>query len=704
MASAKLGDWEKHTKGIGSKILLKLGFKGRLGRNEDGISQHIDVQFKQGSGGLGFENDNFGSRGQKGNNIISSDQSSKRRKKSAIETLMQSQKWKKDEDDILLHEITSSDLVDEMESGTVHSNDNVILDMRSKSVKVIGHDESLELMDDDNHGIVITLFGQELLYNINTIFDLTEYELKRDSRRIPKIRKMNEDLLTNLNELEVKLSSDKQRLSRLEKIRIILERILDTIQSASDDISISSLCRLFCTIHESFKEEFHLFGILNLLYPLALPLLKKEIELWNPIEDPYLLVDFLSEWSSLLNYFNDFDDVLISQTQSLLETVIEDVTLSPIINCILNEWEVYKPKNCIKLFECLADVISRPIYENIVNSILIPKLVKAINDWNTYSVGNPLHDWILPWQKVLSNQIDLILPSVMKKLSSVLNTLSVDDINLLDFLIPWKKIAVANIEQLVLQSVMPRLVIHLRDTNIDFMNRKTYEIVDFLIHWYILIPEEHYTHLLLGELFPRWHLSLAEHLCKSESDFEAVADMYQLWKDLFSESLPIDLYQNQLELCLNMMLLILEDSAYEVNKLLLHAGVNLEDDDYFQRLQSMELRQKINAQLKELSKSNLKTLSSRNVTGGVHGTTFKQVVEAFAESHGLLFTPKLDGQMVEGKPLWQFGKCSCFIEKDVLFVKKSTITSNASDKSWCPIALEDLLKIAFESSKSGGIK
>ena len=50
----ELGEWEKHTKGIGLKLLNKFGFKGRLGANEDGVSSSIEVKVRPNAMGLGF--------------------------------------------------------------------------------------------------------------------------------------------------------------------------------------------------------------------------------------------------------------------------------------------------------------------------------------------------------------------------------------------------------------------------------------------------------------------------------------------------------------------------------------------------------------------------------------------------------------------------------------------------------------------------
>ncbi|CAN0321387.1 unnamed protein product, partial [Hapterophycus canaliculatus] len=53
---AGFGGWEKNTKGIGKKLLMKMGFKGRLGKNEDGVTRQLEVKVRPGLSGLGFGN------------------------------------------------------------------------------------------------------------------------------------------------------------------------------------------------------------------------------------------------------------------------------------------------------------------------------------------------------------------------------------------------------------------------------------------------------------------------------------------------------------------------------------------------------------------------------------------------------------------------------------------------------------------------
>ena len=47
-------EWMKHTKGVGFKMLEKMGFTGRLGKEEQGVSRHVEVTKRPEGMGLGF--------------------------------------------------------------------------------------------------------------------------------------------------------------------------------------------------------------------------------------------------------------------------------------------------------------------------------------------------------------------------------------------------------------------------------------------------------------------------------------------------------------------------------------------------------------------------------------------------------------------------------------------------------------------------
>ena len=55
----KVASWQKHTTGFGMKMLMKFGFKGRLGANENGIKESLTVIPRGSNVGVGYEKNEF---------------------------------------------------------------------------------------------------------------------------------------------------------------------------------------------------------------------------------------------------------------------------------------------------------------------------------------------------------------------------------------------------------------------------------------------------------------------------------------------------------------------------------------------------------------------------------------------------------------------------------------------------------------------
>ena len=73
-------------------------------------------------------------------------------------------------------------------------------------------------------------------------------------------------------------------------------------------------------------------------------------------------------------------------------------------------------------------------------------------------------------------------------------------------------------------------------------------------------------------------------------------------------------------------------------------------------------------------------------TGRSGEVTFKDVVESYAADKGVAFIPKAS-RFHEGKQIWMFGKSTCYLDRDVVFVY-------IADQTWRATALEEILKIS----------
>ena len=90
--------------------------------------------------------------------------------------------------------------------------------------------------------------------------------------------------------------------------------ISTTVQNT--DITLSAITSLFQTLHSNFKEEFHIFGLINLLPTMIYPVLVKRFENWEPLSEPMLIADINIESTVLCDYFDKVGErSLTSQTR-----------------------------------------------------------------------------------------------------------------------------------------------------------------------------------------------------------------------------------------------------------------------------------------------------------------------------------------------------------------------------------------------------
>lgn len=85
------------------------------------------------------------------------------------------------------------------------------------------------------------------------------------------------------------------------------------------------------------------------------------------------------------------------------------------------------------------------------------------------------------------------------------------------------------------------------------------------------------------------------------------------------------------------------------------------------------------------------TIPHFSLTYAIGDHSFKNVIENFAANNNITFLPK-NGKLYNNKQIYIFGKSSCYIDQDVVFV--SIVDNPQNNKIWKPVSLEELLKIS----------
>lgn len=333
-----IGQWEKHTKGIGMKLLLKMGYKGSGGlggkrlrkkviseTNEEGvltpvekveveertgISRPVEVVVRPQNLGLGFGSFKEATK-LKVNQRIEAEvrgvdwekKEAEERKKKQLEeeermrkefgvqssalpstdSLMASGNWrksttkrKKRKDEIKV--VSYHDIIER--SGEEPSKEKVI-DMRGPGSSTITTAESSEK---DTQ----VKLGEELLHNVTFLLNTYENKLHSSSHFARSSRSKAQSLSADIQNLEEERKRICERRQKLEKVLVLIESV-ENIHSKKIDISskkdieevksaLHSLSAIFSTEE---KESIQYFNVL--LPSLVAPIFEQTLSTWDPL-------------------------------------------------------------------------------------------------------------------------------------------------------------------------------------------------------------------------------------------------------------------------------------------------------------------------------------------------------------------------------------------------------------------------------------
>ena len=217
----EIGKWEKHTRGIGKKLLEKFGFTGRLGANETGIEKAIEVEIRPQGVGLGF--DTVVKSKSKATESSTTGAGESKKRKSYSEIIVESASWKTGQESKRVK--TKRMRTDDFIHGTSSfEQTTVIIDMRGEQKKIISSSDNLSSTD-------TPLLGEELLHNINSIVDIltnnTLNESKKYKHELTKIETIE-------NELELKHKSIEEDTLKNQKLIELIDILTNKSQQIFD--------------------------------------------------------------------------------------------------------------------------------------------------------------------------------------------------------------------------------------------------------------------------------------------------------------------------------------------------------------------------------------------------------------------------------------------------------------------------------------
>ncbi|XP_005874655.1 PREDICTED: tuftelin-interacting protein 11-like [Myotis brandtii] len=624
------GSWERHTKGIGQKLLQKMGYvPGRgLGKNAQGIITPIEGKQRKGRGAVGAYGSELTTQSLQDFPVVDSEEEAEE------EFQKELSQWRKDPSGSKKKPKYSYKTVEELKAKGRTSKKLTAPQKELSQVKVIdmtGREQKVYYSyspDQHKHNIpdnglplsrkeakVRGFALPELEHNLQLLIDLTEQEIIQNDRQLQYERDMVVNLSHELEKMSEVLDHEERAISNLSKVLELVEDCERRMQpGCSHPLTLDECARIFETLQDKYYEEYRMSDRVNLAVAIVYPLMKEYFKEWDPLKDCTYGTKILSKWKSLL----ENEQLLAHGGQDLSADAFHRLIWEdwmPFVRKSVTQWQ---PRICEPMVDFLDNwvhIIPVWVLDNILDQLIFPKLQKEVENWNPLTDTVPIHSWIHPWLPLMQARLEPLYSPIRSKLSNALQKWHPSDSSAKLILQPWKDVFTpGSWEAFMVKNIVPKLGMCLGE----------------------LVINPHQQHM---DAF-YWVMQI---LCVSDTS---------------PHPLP----------CLPGA--YMQPGARENIAYLTHT----ERRKDFQYEAMQERREAENMAQRGIG-----------VAASSVPMNFKDLIETKAEEHNIVFMPVI-GKRHEGKQLYTFGRIVIYIDRGVVFVQ--------GEKTWVPTSLQSLIDMA----------
>mmetsp|Transcript_18668 Transcript_18668/g.39255 ORF Transcript_18668/g.39255 Transcript_18668/m.39255 type:complete len:745 (-) Transcript_18668:1189-3423(-) len=497
-----IGDWERHTQGIGSRLLSKMGFSGGgLGANEQGMTISVEVKVRPERAGLGtLSNEIVEERREMEVKIKDTNRDQKR--SPAPEARWRKKKQRAGGD--------GSRLQTESDGWSVDRKPDVVIDLRGASPVVIEDLAAAVRLPSGTRAKSWTM--PELLHNMHLLYDRSQTEEEELSRKTAEAATTVEVLRGRISEIK----SSKARIELEKKQWLSLRETLGKLKSAhtiGDVLDASDAMAPFVKDNTGGVEE----QVSGALASAAGSILVSQI---NSISD---LLDLeLAKQVGLLR------DILpaISFSRLLAKSLL------PKLRAFLARWNPFLPDEIVSVIELWSPFLPGGVVEVIAHDLVIPRLLLAIDGWKP-RIHPPIHAWLLVWLRLFGRKA---LRESLDRAKGCLGRAFVawhpSDEQSFDLLQPWvRAIGAEELDPFFRRYIMPPL----RDMYKRSAENETElaTVLRWTTRWLPLMKESSAGDFLLDSFFPVWIAQLVEMLRSESLSKDRILSWYLLWRAIW---------------------------------------------------------------------------------------------------------------------------------------------------------------------------
>merc|ERR1719354_612043 len=299
-------------------------------------------------------------------------------------------------------------------------------------------------------------------------------------------------------------------------------------------MTLEHLVQAFQTLQTEYIAEYKLYSLESLVVPLGYPLLTRHFATWQPLQDPLYGLDVVKLWKQLLEEKNERSlEYTENRSMNQFEKLIWDLWM-PHIRTTVTQW---LPKDCDKLvaiLEAWIHLLPDWVVANILDQLVMPKLVAAVETWNPLTDATPIHSWVHPWLPIMGERLEPLYAPIRQKFAAALKNWYPSDPSAKVILSPWVKVfSKGTMEAFLLRSIYPKLEECMREFKIN-PHQQLLEPFKWVMGWKDILSVHHMVSILDKQFFPRWLQTLRKWL-GSQPNYDEVTKWYLGWKSMFTD-------------------------------------------------------------------------------------------------------------------------------------------------------------------------
>ena len=385
-----LATWERHTKGFGSKMLEKMGWKGHgLGVEEQGIATPIDA------GRVRRRGEALQDHGERANKGMTDKDKEKEKEADPEEAFQQHlAQWRVTEPSASRARKpkyvfkTAEELAKEAKSsmGSVAPSAVKVIDMSGPETRVLdGYDQIRTGTAGAFRGIDKHVPMAELQHNVRLLVDLAAADVQRLSGRINREVTQQSGLRQEEVQIGTQIAREAAFIDTLEEIMATMERCRQRIDSPSNPLTLPECVEIFAQLKKNHDKEYTLYGLAALALSLVLPLVRRALLGWFPLRSPHSPVAMFQTWHELLQGSDHVDTsgARFDPTVELRE--YERLCWEALMPCFrtafISEWNPRDAGSALTLMEAWQGLLPGWIVHNIGEQLVLPRLQVSPNVW-----------------------------------------------------------------------------------------------------------------------------------------------------------------------------------------------------------------------------------------------------------------------------------------------------------------------------------